>query len=127
MKSELWIEGGGRTKVCLSAQWIGKNLILCLFNDCGHIGAVALADYCQAENRASTSVITRLGHKDDSVACHAAHALCKQLKEPVCAIVGIHIEDITSEEIAQVTRNCETLVETFLNSASRPSEQKENQ
>jgi hypothetical protein len=127
MQSVLLTEGEGRTQVCLSAQWIGKNLIVCLFNACGHIGAVAVSDYCQAEDRASTSVITRLGHKDDSVACHAAHALCKRIKEPVCAIVGIHVDAITQGEIAQITRNCETLVKKFVNSAMGPSEQKENQ
>jgi hypothetical protein len=126
MESLLLTEGVGRTQVSLSAQWIGKNLIICLFNDCGHIGAVAVADYCHEEDRASASVITRLGHKDDSVACRAACALCKRLKEPVCAIVGIHVDNIASEEIAQITQNCDALVEKFVNSAMGPSERKEN-
>ena len=127
MESVLLTEGAGRTKVCLSIQWIGKDLIICLFNESGHIGAVSVADYCQAEDRASTSVITRFGHKDDSVACHVAHALCKRLKKPVCAIVGIHVDNITGEEISQIILNCDTLVEKFVNSAIEPREQKENQ
>jgi gallate decarboxylase subunit D len=122
MESELLTEGCGRTHVCLSTQWIGKDLIVCLFNERGHIGAVAVADYSQTEDRASTSVITRLGHKDDFVACNAAHALCKQLKKPVCAIVGIHVDNITSEEIAQITQNCDTLIVKFINSAMGPNE-----
>ena len=111
MKPIILHAGRGRTKVSLSAQWIGEDLIVCLFNVRGHIGAVAVADYSHRENRASTSVITRLGHKDDSVAGNAAHKLCRKLKRPVCAITGIHVDDITEEEIAVVIENCNRLVE----------------
>ena len=111
MKSLLFSEGTGRTKVTLSAQSIGKDLVVYLFNEHGHLGAVAVADFCREEDRASTSVITRLGHKDDSVAHNAAYKLCKRLKEPVCAIAGIHLDDITNKEIAQILRNCDKLVD----------------
>jgi gallate decarboxylase subunit D len=111
MKHILMNAGKGRTKVSLSAQWIGKDLIVCLFNGQGHLGAVAVADFCHEQNRASTSVITRLGHKDDSVASNAAHKLCRKFKKPVCAIAGIHLDAITEAEIAEILRNCDLLVE----------------
>ena len=111
MKPRALNAGRGRTKVSLSAQWIGNDLIVCLFNGQGHLGAVAVADFCHAENRASTSVITRLGHKDDAVACNAAHTLCRKFKKPVCAIAGIHLDNITDEEITEIKRNCDSLVE----------------
>lgn len=85
-----------------------------LFNAYGHIGAVAVADYDFKADRASTSVITRLGHKDDLVACNAAYKLCKRLQKPVCAIAGIHLDDISQEEIDRITLNCDALVEQFL-------------
>jgi gallate decarboxylase subunit D len=113
MKPGVLNTGRGRTKVSLSAHWIGNDLIVCLFNGQGHLGAVAVADFCRAENRASTSVITRLGHKDDAVARHAALTLCRKFKKPVCAIAGIHVDDITEEEIAEILRNCDSLVEKF--------------
>jgi gallate decarboxylase subunit D len=111
MKPIVLNAGRGRTKVSLSAQWIGSDLIVCLFNKQGHLGAVAVADFCHAENRASTSVITRLGHKDDAVACEAAHMLCRKFKKPVCVIAGIHVDDITEGEIPEILRNCDALVE----------------
>lgn len=111
MKPIILHAGRGRTRVSLSAQWIGEDLIVCLFNVEGHLGAVAVADYCHKENRASTSVITRLGHKDDAVASNAAHKLCRKLKKPVCAIAGIHVDNITEEEITAVIGNCNRLVE----------------
>jgi gallate decarboxylase subunit D len=111
MKPIVLNAGRGRMKVSLSAQWIGNDLIVSLFNRQGHLGAVAVADFCHAENRASTSVITRLGHKDDTVACNAARTLCRKFKKPVCAIAGIHVEDISEQEIAEIIRNCDSLVE----------------
>jgi hypothetical protein len=113
MKSVLR-EGTGRTRVSLSAHSIGRDLIVCLFNKEGHIGAVAVADYQSEEGRASTSVITRLGHKDDWLARPSAHRLCKHLKAPVCVIAGIHVDGITQEEIVQITRNCDRLIDRLI-------------
>ncbi|MDR1728540.1 MAG: hypothetical protein LBT74_11570 [Acidobacteriota bacterium] len=103
-------EGEGRTRVCLSLGRVGADLVACLFNDAGHIGAVAVADYSDKDGRASVSVVTRLGHKEDAVAAEAARRLCKAVRRPVCAIAGIHLDDITDREVAQVVGNCEKLV-----------------
>jgi gallate decarboxylase subunit D len=111
MKAMKLSQGVGRTRVQISIQKIGSDVIACLFNDQGHIGAVAVADYDFKENRASTSVITRLGHKDDQVAYNAAYKLCRRLQKPVCAIAGIHLDNITEEEINQLIANCNELVE----------------
>jgi len=45
------------------------------------------------------------------VAYNAAYKLCSRLRKPVCAIAGIHVDNISKEEIAQITRNCDTLLE----------------
>lgn len=111
MKRILFHAGKGRTRISLSAQWIGKDIVVVLFNGQAHLGAVAVADFCREENRASTSVITRLGHKDNEVASAAAHRLCRKLKKPVCAIAGIHLDDISEQEITEIVRNCDALVE----------------
>ena len=116
MKPVLLHEGEGRTRVSLSVQSIGRDLVVCVFNEQAHLGAVAVADYSHEEDRASTSIITRLGHKDDVVASNVAHKLCRNLKKPVCAIAGIHLDDITEEEIAEIIRNCNKLVDTLVGS-----------
>jgi gallate decarboxylase subunit D len=118
METVTFSEGTGRTKVQFAAQWIGRDLLVRLFNAQAHIGAVAIADYHSLEKRVSTSVITRLGHKDDAVACQAAHRLCKDLTRPVCAIAGIHVDDITESEISEIVRNCDRLVSRFLEQAA---------
>lgn len=107
-------EGTGRTRVDLTIHTIGSDLIVCLFNDQGHLGAVALAEFHPQEKRASTSVVTRFGHKDDLIAHSAAHHLCRHLKKPVCAIAGIHLDHITEEEIADIKHNCDRLIERLI-------------
>jgi len=104
------IKGTGRTKISLSACHVGNDLVVCIYNENAHIGAVAVGEYDHREQRASTSVITRLGHKDDAVAQQAAHAISKYTKKPVCVIAGIHINNITEEEINQVLENARGLI-----------------
>jgi hypothetical protein len=106
----LFYEGDGRMRVGMSVNRIGDDLIVCFFNDAGHIGAVAVADYSEKENRASVSVITRFGHKEDALASDAARRLCKAVRRPVCVIAGIHLDNITEEEIAKILNNCKKLV-----------------
>ena len=106
----LFYEGEERTRVGMSVNRIGKDLIVCLFNDAGHIGAAAVADYAEKEDRASVSVITRLGHMEDALASDAARRLCKATRRPVCVIAGIHLDNITKEEIAKILENCEKLL-----------------
>lgn len=117
----LLTEGSGRTRVSLSVQSVGNDLVVFLFNEHGHLGAVAVADYSIQEGRASTSVITRLGHKDDVVARKAADKLCKFLQKPVCVIAGIHLDNITGEEITQIVYHCDLLVESAIRKLSPPS------
>ena len=106
----LFHEGDGRTRVGMSVHRIGEDLIVCLFNEAGHIGATAVADFSEKENRASVSVITRPGHMEDKLASDAARILCKVVRRPVCVIAGIHLDDITEEEIAEILANCEKLL-----------------
>jgi hypothetical protein len=114
MKTAVLHEGAGRTRISLSAQYMGSDLIVRLYNSRAHIGAVALSEYHPGEKRASTSVLTRYGHRDDSVAQMAAYKICRHLKKPVCAIAGIHLDAITEEEIDQIVKNCNILVDKFI-------------
>ena len=108
------IRGKGRTKVNLLANNMGSDLVVFIYNKNAHIGAVAVGEYDHEEERASVSVITRLGHKDDAIAQKAAHLISKSIKKPACVIAGIHLDNITQEEIDKILINTETAVEEFL-------------
>lgn len=107
--------GEGRTRVNLSAWPMGEDLIVFIYNEKAHLGAVAVGEYDYKEERVSTSVITRLGHKDDVVAQKAVYLLGKHTKRPVCVVTGIHVDNITEAEIKQIVENSNKLVEDFIN------------
>lgn len=107
-------QGEGRTAVRISARFMGEDAVIFIYNEHAHIGAVALADYDHKEERVSVSVITRLGHKDDVVAQSAAYRVSKHIKKPVCAISGIHLDNITEVEIKQIVENSNKLVTRFV-------------
>ena len=107
-------KGEGRTRLSLSVQGFGGDLVVLICNENAHIGAVAVGEYDHKEKRASTSVITRLGHKDDAIAQKAAYLISRRTKKPSCVIAGVHLDDITEEEIRQFLANANSLVEDFL-------------
>ena len=106
--------GRGRTRVDLSAHAFGTDIIVTIYNSNAHIGAVALGEYDHDTQRASVSMITRLGHKDDAIAQRAAYLISKSFQKPVCVIAGVHLDDITLPEIKTLVNNAILAVESFI-------------
>ena len=71
-------------------------------------------EYDHEQNRTSTSVITRLGHKDDALAQRAAYLITKHTKKPSCVIAGVHLDDITAEEIEKLLEVADSCLNDFL-------------
>ena len=107
-------EGQGRTRVSLEASTIGQDLIICIYNDNPHMGAVAVGEYDFEHQRASVSVLTRLGHKEDALAQTSAHDISKYTKKPCCVVAGVHLDDITLDEIKVIQTNAGLLVKELL-------------
>ena len=112
------VAGEGRTAVSLRADALGDNLVVLIYNENAHVGAVAVGEWDEKEQRASVSVHTRLGHKDDAIAQKAAYTISKSIKKPVCVIVGVHVENITPQEIEVILANVGVLVEEFIGTHS---------
>lgn len=108
-------KGEGRLRVNLLANNLGSDPVVFIYNENAHLGAVAVGEYDDKEERASVSVITRLGHKDDAIAQRAAHLISKATKKPVCVIAGIHLDNITKEEIDKILKNAEIAIKEFIN------------
>lgn len=88
--------------------------IVYIYNENAHIGAVAVGEYDHREKRASTSVITRLGHKDDVIAQKAAYFISEHIEESSCVIAGVHLDGITGEESQKLLENTDLLVKDFV-------------
>lgn len=101
----------GRIKINLKAFIIGDDLCVIISGgDSPHIGSVTLsiprASLADAvNNSATTSVLNVLGHKDDEAARYVSHMLSSRLNKNVVVTCGIHIDNITDEEI-NLTIDC---------------------
>jgi len=114
--------GEGRTRIELLAQYLGSDLIVCIYNENAHLGAVAVGEYNHEEGRASSSVITRSGHRDDEIAKRQAHLIARHTRKPVCVIAGIHLDNITKKEIDEILSQADGLVMALLNELDKSSE-----
>jgi hypothetical protein len=112
-------KGKGRARVNVTVNSIGSDLVVRIYNQNAHIGAVAIGDYDYEHERASVSVITRLGHKDDALAREAAYLLSKSIRRPVCVIAGVHLDNITREEIDEILANTKTAINEIINVCSQ--------
>jgi hypothetical protein len=107
-------KGEGRARINVTVSSMGSDLVVRIYNQDAHIGAVAIGDYDYEHQRASVSLITRLGHKDDALAGEAAHLLSKSIRRPVCVIAGVHLDNITSEEIDRILANTRLAVSEII-------------
>ncbi|UCD22757.1 MAG: hypothetical protein JSW22_03820 [Chloroflexota bacterium] len=112
-------KGKGRARVNVTVNSMGSDLVVRIYNQNAHIGAVAIGDYDYEHERASVSVITRLGHKDNALAGEAAYLLSKSIRKPVCVIAGVHIDSITKEEIDEILANTKIVVGEIINGCAR--------
>jgi len=103
-------KGRGRTRVNVTVNSLGSDLVVRIYNQEAHVGAVAVGDYDYEHERASVSVITRLGHKDDVLAGEAAYLLSKSTRRSVCVIAGVHVDNATMDEIDGILANTKAAV-----------------
>jgi hypothetical protein len=116
-KESKFSAGRGRTKVSLLVNRLGDDLVVFIYNQRAHVGAVAVAEYDHNHKRASVSVLTRLGHKDDVIAQRAAYLISKSLRTPVCVVAGVHVDDITDREIKALVENAGVAAGSFIDSS----------
>jgi len=103
--------GKGEHQIITFGVLTTNGLVVCVFGgQKPHIGAVAIGIPRPSlkNNRfisATTSVFTLVGHKDDEIAKPVALNFAKSLKLVTAAIVGLHIEKATQEDIAKLVAN----------------------
>lgn len=107
----------GRWDISATVHLIGKDLLVAIWGgDTPHIGAVAAAQPRPSLKdpeviSASTSVICYVGHKEDSLAKAASEYLAATFNTRVVVAAGIHWDNLTDEDIGQVLKNSEVLLE----------------
>ena len=107
-------ERTGRTQLHLQASEMGEGIVIRIFNENPHIGAIAVGEYDNKSGRTSVSMITRLGHKDDVLAHTSAYKVTKSTHRSTCVIAGVHLPDATEEEIQKFVMTNDLLITKLL-------------
>ncbi|MFZ2331243.1 MAG: hypothetical protein WAW45_06590 [Atribacterota bacterium] len=109
-------KGDGKHKVTLIAIRSGEDTSVIIYGgEKPHIGAVAVSIARPSlENlnkiSSSTSVFTFIGHKEDEIAKEVAESITKATKRNTVAIIGLHIERATKEDINCLVYNIKEVV-----------------
>lgn len=107
----------GRFDISATVRLIGTDLLVAIWGgDSPHIGAVAAAQPRPSlrdpeVTSATASVICYVGHKEDSMAKAASEYLAAAFNTRVVVTAGIHWDNLTDENIRQVIKNGDVLLE----------------
>ncbi|MHA2295986.1 MAG: prenylated flavin chaperone LpdD [Candidatus Hodarchaeales archaeon] len=111
----------GRIELNFRFFEMGNDIVCLVAGGKTHLGAASISEvYHKSGNtRASTSTLSVHGHQDGIVTSKMAESLTKKLHCNVITVVGIHIDNITRDEIRNVLSLCETAVTKFVSSYSK--------
>ncbi len=99
-----------RVRLRLRVLWSGSDLCVILDGgDRAHTGAVSLAAHAHA-----TQTLCLRGHREDELSARVAESIHAQLQCTVTCLCGIHIDNISKDEIALVFTLTDELVDTFI-------------
>ena len=110
----------GRLQLRLSWVWAGGDLVVVLSGgNKPHIGCVLLGvprpSLRDASQVSSTiSVLNCTGHKDEAACRPLLHRLVCELQQTVSLTCGIHLDDITAQELEDVKILSEQLTDSLL-------------
>lgn len=110
----------GRIKINMKAFEVGEDLCVIISGgDKPHIGCVTLSVPRPSLRNdktisATTSILNLVGHKDDEAARYVSHTLSSKLNKNVVVTCGIHVDDITAEEIDVTIKLLKELTNTVI-------------
>ncbi|MCF8095267.1 MAG: hypothetical protein K9J79_07890 [Desulfobacteraceae bacterium] len=115
----------GQFDITAEAVWIGADLLVIIHGgERPHIGAVAAAQPRHSlknpENLSATSsVLTYLGHKEDTLAKTASETIAVALNTNVVVTAGIHWDMIGEADIETVMENSQNLIANMIQRLKR--------
>lgn len=110
----------GRLKIDISLIPMGKDLCVVISGgEVPHLGAVAISQSRASLDdpkklSASTSVFALVGHKEDELARMVAHTITKNLGKNAVVCCGIHLDQITMQEIEETKKLVEKVTERII-------------
>lgn len=106
----------GRVELVLEHKQVGSDHVLTLTGGEEHVGAVAVGLFDEKSGRASVSVISLPGHRDEGIALYGARRVSGVTKTATVFIVGIHLDNITKDEIEKIIVVSKQMTDQFIDS-----------
>ena len=99
--------GVGRTAVRLEPVSQGRDFLILITGGEAHVGAAAVCDgrAAPAESGPETGLVQVPGHREGPLAAEAAVTLARATGRTCAAVVGIHQDNATSDEIREIVGN----------------------
>jgi hypothetical protein len=115
----------GSHNIYLEVNEIGADLLISIHGgDEHHIGGVSIAYVTPSHYRDASTVslssLTFPGHKDYVVANSVAEKICKTLERSTVVTVGIHYTNATKDDITDIVKAVDGLVDKFLSHYGKP-------
>ncbi|MCK5307213.1 MAG: hypothetical protein KAJ73_01245 [Zetaproteobacteria bacterium] len=106
----------GRAELVLKQKQVGKDYVITLTGGEEHVGAVAVGVFDEKSGHASASVISLPGHRDEGIALDGARLISEITKTATVFIVGIHLDNITKDEIDKIIVASKQMTDQFIDS-----------
>lgn len=104
----------GRIQLLLKGESVGKDMFFVLSGGREHIGAAAMGVYDTESHRASASVISVPGHREDEIALRGARKVSSVTQSTIVFMVGIHVDNITPDEIRAIVQASEAMIDKLI-------------
>ncbi len=91
-------------KIKRNIMILGKDIVITVENENGHIGSVVIGEPYLKDRTTHVTMSTynRLSHKDDIIARMYVQELVLKYHCVVTCVCGIHLDNITEEEINEI-------------------------
>lgn len=109
----------GSVEIVLEAKKLGEDYLLTLTGGKEHAGAVAVGLFDEKSRRASSSVITLPGHREEQLALDSARRVSRTTGKTSVFVAGIHVDNISQEKIREIVSAAEEMVGSFIASCEK--------
>ncbi len=100
--------GDNRCTVYLTYSYIGQDLLVIITGGDKHIGGISLTD------TNGILSIKKEGHKEDIISKMVSPLIYEKTKKDTLVVCGIHLDNITKDEIDTIIKNVKVCVNKFL-------------
>ena len=108
-----------RVEITLEVKKLGEDYLLTLTGGKEHAGAIAVGLFDENSRRASSSVLTLPGHREEQLALDSARRVSKATGKTSVVVVGIHVDNINPEGIREIVSAAEEMVGNFIASCEK--------